>query len=145
MCRVPYVYLQMPTVWNWLVMPIIVYVHIHLGRAYFKARGVKNEGKLDRWRSRMLSLVTKTSKERSIELINKVREARFIKIKKRQVNKINRLVAKNGNDRNINSRKGNTQSFNVSNQLHAASNNNIINCNPPVLTTSGLSTYPTLP
>ena len=23
-------------------MPIIVYVHIHLGRAYFKARGVKN-------------------------------------------------------------------------------------------------------
>ena len=24
-------------------MPIIVYVHIHMGRAYFKARGVKKD------------------------------------------------------------------------------------------------------
>ena len=58
-----------------------------------------NEGKLDRCRSRMLSLVTTTtSKDRCIEFINKVREARFIKIKNRQLNKFNRLVAKNGND-----------------------------------------------
>ena len=33
----------MPIGWNWLVVPIIVYVHIHLGRAYFKARGVKKD------------------------------------------------------------------------------------------------------
>ena len=41
MSRVPYAYLQMPIVWIWLVMPITVYVCIHLGIAYFKARGVK--------------------------------------------------------------------------------------------------------
>ena len=41
----PYVYLQMPIGWNWLVMPIIVYVHIHLGRGYFKVRGVKKDKK----------------------------------------------------------------------------------------------------
>ena len=29
-------------------MPIIVYVHIHLGRAYFKARGVKKDSVPDR-------------------------------------------------------------------------------------------------
>ena len=43
MPRVPYIYLQMPIGWNWLVMPIIVYVHIHLWRGYFKARGVKKD------------------------------------------------------------------------------------------------------
>ena len=43
MPRVPYVYLQMPIGWNWLVMPIIVYVCIHLGRGFFKARGVKKD------------------------------------------------------------------------------------------------------
>ena len=42
MPRVPYIYVQMPTGWSWLVMPIIVYVHIHLGIGYFKARDVKN-------------------------------------------------------------------------------------------------------
>ena len=43
----------------------------------------------------MLSLVTTiTSKDRCIEFIIKVREARFIKIKNKQVNKFNRLVAK---------------------------------------------------
>ena len=45
--RLPYVYLWMPIGWNWLVMPIIVYVHIHLGRAYFKARGVKKDSVTD--------------------------------------------------------------------------------------------------
>ena len=39
----PCVYLWMPTGWNILVMPIIVYVHMHLGRAFFKARGVKKD------------------------------------------------------------------------------------------------------
>ena len=43
MPRVPYVYLQMPIDWNWLVMPIIVYVCIHLWRGYFKARGDKKD------------------------------------------------------------------------------------------------------
>ena len=43
MPRVPYVYLQMPIGWNLLLMPIIVYVHICLGRAYFKARGVEKD------------------------------------------------------------------------------------------------------
>ena len=42
----------------------------------------------------MLSLVTTRSKDRYIEFINKVREAGFIKIKNRQVNKFNILVAK---------------------------------------------------
>ena len=37
----------MPIGWNSLVMPIIMYVHIHLGRAYFKARGVKKDYVLD--------------------------------------------------------------------------------------------------
>ena len=43
MPRVPYVYLQMPIGWNWLVMPIIACVCIHLGRAYFKASSVKKD------------------------------------------------------------------------------------------------------
>ena len=43
MLRVPYAYLQMPIVWGWLVIPIIVYVHIHFGIGYFKARGVKKD------------------------------------------------------------------------------------------------------
>ena len=43
MPRVPYVYLWMPSGCNWLFMPIIEYVHIHFGRAYFKAMGVKKD------------------------------------------------------------------------------------------------------
>ena len=43
MPRVPYAYLQMPIGWSWLVTSIIVYVHIHLGIGYFKARGVKKD------------------------------------------------------------------------------------------------------
>ena len=41
--RVPYAYSQMPIGWSWLVMPIIVYVYIHLGIGYIKARGVKKD------------------------------------------------------------------------------------------------------
>ena len=43
MLRVPYSYLQMPFGWIWLVMPISVYVCIHLGIGYFKAGGVKKD------------------------------------------------------------------------------------------------------
>ena len=43
MPRVPYAYLWMPIGWHWLVMAINVYVHIHLGIGYFKARGVKKD------------------------------------------------------------------------------------------------------
>ena len=43
MPRVPYVYLWMPNGWSWLVLPINVYVLIHLGIGYFKARGVKKD------------------------------------------------------------------------------------------------------
>ena len=43
MPRVPYAYLQMPIGWIWLVMPFSVYVHIHLGIGYFKARDVKKD------------------------------------------------------------------------------------------------------
>ena len=43
MPSMPYDYLWMPIVWNWLIIPIIVYVHIHLGRGYFRARGVKKD------------------------------------------------------------------------------------------------------
>ena len=39
MPRVPYAYLQMPIGWSPLVMPIIVYVRIHLGIGYFKGQG----------------------------------------------------------------------------------------------------------
>ena len=77
-----------------------------------------NEGKLDRCRSRLLSLATTTtSKDRCIEFINKVREARFIKIKNRQVKKFNKLVAKSG-------REISTQSVNNNNQPWSSSNNN---------------------
>ena len=43
MPRVPYVYLWRPIGWSWLVMPITLYVCIHLGRGYFKARGIKKD------------------------------------------------------------------------------------------------------
>ena len=64
-----------------------------------------------------------------IEFINKEREARFIKVKKRQVNKFNRLVVKNNSNNNINGRNNNTNSRERSTQLNgnqsqATSNNN---------------------
>ena len=43
MPRESYAYLWMPIGWSWLVMPIIVYVYIHLGIGYFNARGVKKD------------------------------------------------------------------------------------------------------
>ena len=49
---------------------------------------------LDRYRSRLVSIVTTTTNNRCTEFINKVRETRFIKVKNRQVSKFNRLIAK---------------------------------------------------
>ena len=78
-----------------------------------------NEGKLDRNRSRLLSLVTTTTaKDRCIVLINKVRESRFTKIKNRQVNKFNRLATKSGKGR-----EANTYCRNISNQSQASNSN----------------------
>ena len=69
-------------------------------------------------RSRLLSLVTTTKvKDRCIEFINKVRKNRFIKVKNRQVNKFNRLLAESG-------REISTQSVSNSNQPQSSSNNN---------------------
>ena len=48
--------------------------------------------KLDRCRSRLLSLVTATTMDKCTDFINKVREYRFIKIRDKQVNKFNRLI-----------------------------------------------------
>ena len=53
----------------------------------------KNAITLDRWRSRLLSMVT-TTMDKCTEFINKVRESRFIKIRNRQINKFNRLMGK---------------------------------------------------
>ena len=72
-----------------------------------------NESKLDRNRSRLLSLMTTiTTRNMCIEFTNKVRKSRFTKIKNRQVNKFNRLVAKSRNGTEINA-----HSRNISNQL----------------------------
>ena len=80
-----------------------------------------NEGKLER-RSRLSALVTTTTttttKDRCIEFINKVREARYVKVKNRQVNKFNRLLAKSGNGSEIN-----TQSSNNNNQSQVVNSN----------------------
>ena len=99
---------------------------------------------LDRCGSRLLSLVTTTSKDRCREFINKVREARFIKIKNRDVNKFNRLVAKMSMIEIITVEKeAHNPLILVINCKHLVII--IINHKPPVLTTSGSSTYPTLP
>ena len=78
-----------------------------------------NEGKLDRSRSRLLSLVTTTTaKDRCIEMVNKVREFRCTKIKIRQVNKFSRLIARSGNGRETIA-----HCRNISNQLQASNSN----------------------
>ena len=52
-----------------------------------------NGVRLDRCRSSLLSKVTtKTTMDRCTEFINKVRESRFIIIRNRQINKLNRLA-----------------------------------------------------
>ena len=38
-----YAYLQMHIGWIWLLMPISVYVGIHLGVGFFKARGITKD------------------------------------------------------------------------------------------------------
>ena len=48
--------------------------------------------KLDRCRSRLSSIVTSTTMEKCNNVIKKVRESRFIKVRDRQVNKFNRLL-----------------------------------------------------
>ena len=63
-------------------------------------------------------MTTTTAKERCIEFINKVREFKFTKIKNRQVNKFNKLVAKIGNGRDTN-----THSRNINNQAQASNSN----------------------
>ena len=73
--------------------------------------------RLDRCRSRLLSIVTTTAMVRCIEFINKVRESRFIR--DRQVNKSNRLAS--NSDRG---RGANAHSIGNNNQSQASSNNN---------------------
>ena len=98
-----------------------------------------NEGKIERSRSRLLALETPTTtKDRCIEFINKVRESRYIKVKNRQVNKFNRLVAKSGNGREINA-----QSSNNSNQSQAVNSNRnqleAVNTNRNQMQTAGVN------
>ena len=95
-----------------------------------------SEVKLDRCRSKLLSLVTTTtSKDRFTEFINKVRETRFIKVKNRQTNKFIRLVTKCGRERG--GREISTQSVNSSNQSQSSSktyNNQVISLSNTPLT-----------
>ena len=48
-----------PLVGIGLVMPIIVFVHIHLGRAYFKARGVKKDSVPDMIKIELTNITVK--------------------------------------------------------------------------------------
>ena len=57
----PYAYLQMPIDWIWLVMPIIVYVCIHLGIGYFKARGVKKDSISDMIKIELTNIPVKSA------------------------------------------------------------------------------------
>ena len=52
----------------------------------------ENAIKLDRCRTRLLSIVTTTTMDKHRDFINKVRESRFIKIRDRQINKFNTLM-----------------------------------------------------
>ena len=52
----------------------------------------ENRIKLDICRSRLSSIVTRTTMCMCTEFINKVRESRFIKVRDRQVNKFSRLM-----------------------------------------------------
>ena len=52
-----------------------------------------NKGRIVAIKSRLFSLVTNTTtQQKCIEIINKVREFYFIKVRDRQVNKFNRLI-----------------------------------------------------
>ena len=97
-----------------------------------------NEGKLERCRSRLLTFVTKTTKDWCIEFINKVREARHIKVKNRRVNKFNKLLVKSVNGREIN-----TQHSNNNNQSQVLNGNRnqseVVNSNSNQFQTSGVS------
>ena len=54
MPRIPYVYLQMPIGCNWFVM------HIHMGRAYFKARGIKKDSVPDMIEIELTNILVKS-------------------------------------------------------------------------------------
>ena len=54
MPRVPCVYLQMPIGWSWLV------IHTQLGRAYFKARGIKKDSVLDMIETELTNIPVKS-------------------------------------------------------------------------------------
>ena len=87
-----------------------------------------NAIKLDRCRSRLLSLVTTTTMKKCIDFINKLREFRFTKIRDRQVNKFNRLMG--NKDRELT-----TQPLANKNQSQAQStpkNGQLIFLTPPI-------------
>ena len=65
--------------------------------------------KVDRCRSRMLSMVTTTTMDRCTEFINKARESRFIKVRDSQVNKFNILASKSNRGTSTQSIGNNTQ------------------------------------
>ena len=60
MPRVPYAYLQMPIGWSWLVIPIIVYVHIHFGIGYIKASDVKKDSIPDMFKIELITIPVKS-------------------------------------------------------------------------------------
>ena len=51
----------------------------------------------DLWMSQLVSKISITSMQRCQELIDKVREFRYLKVRERQINKFNRLLQKEGN------------------------------------------------
>ena len=80
-------------------------------------------------------IVTTTTGNRCTEFISKVRETRFIKVKNRQVNKFNRLVARSG--RELGFRETSAQSVIYNNQLQGHNktcNNWVINLSKTPLT-----------
>ena len=77
----------------------------------------ENAVKLDRCRSRLLSLVTTTTMGKCTDFINRVREVRFIKIRDRQINNFYRLMG--NKDMEITA-----QPLANNNQLQAPNNSN---------------------
>ena len=57
----------------------------------------KNAKQRDRCRLQLASIISTTSLLECQELIDKVRESRYLKVRTRQFNKFNRLLQKEGN------------------------------------------------
>ena len=96
-----------------------------------RAKGIngilcENTIKLDRCRSRLLSLVT-TTMGKCTDFINKVGEVRFIKIRDRQINKFNRLMGNKDGNLPHNPVANNNQS-----QAQNNSNKWIVDLAPPI-------------